>query len=427
MIRNSVQLSTTTTRKHILRILEAGLQAVSPEQLIREQFAYDAKKDTLYVQGKAYQLRGFERVVVIGVGKVAAHVAELIESKMLNRIAGGIVIDVVPANTKKIVSLVGTHPLPSTVNVSATDELVTMLQNLTAKDLVLAIISGGGSSLLTSPQVISLEEERKITQALMDCGASITEMNTVRKHLSSVKGGNLAKYAYPASMISLIFSDIPGDDISQVASGPTVLDETTINDATEIMNRYQVLDRCSMDHCGMRETPKEQRYFNKVTNILFCSSAVALQAMERCAHDLGLRVKIWQSAFSGEASELAKEILADLEPNQCLLAAGESVVTIKGNLKGSGGRNQEMALAALLSLPDKVTFAALNSDGHDNSDVAGALVDNATLAQAKKLGLDLPVHLAHHDEYGLLSDLGASIMTGHTGSNVSDLVVAIKD
>ena len=427
MIRNSVQLSATTTRKHILRILEAGLQAVSPEQLMREQFAYEAKSDTLYVQGKAYQLANFEKVVVIGVGKVSAHVAELIEAKMQGRIAGGIVIDIVPANTKKIVSRVGTHPLPSSVNVSATDELVTMLQNLTAKDLVLAVISGGGSSLLTSPQVVSLEEERKITQALMDCGVSITEMNTVRKHLSSVKGGNLAKYAYPASMISLIFSDIPRDDISQVASGPTVLDRTTINDATEIMNRYQVLDRCSMDHCGMRETPKEQRYFKNVTNILFCSSGVALQAMERCAHDLGLRVKVWNPAFSGEAREVAKAMLADLEPNQCLLAAGESVVTIKDKVKGSGGRNQEMALAALLSLPDKVTFAALNSDGHDNSDVAGALVDQATAVQAKQLGLDLSGHLAHHDEYGLLSDLGASIMTGHTGSNVSDLVVAIKE
>ncbi len=425
MIRNSLQLGTTISRKQILRILEAGLAAVETKQLMQNGFFYDAKKDILYIQGKKYPLNQYRHVVFVGIGKVSAKVAEFVESQMLSRITGGVVIDVVPANTKTIVSRVGTHPLPSTANVSATNEIISMLENLTEEDLVIMVISGGGSSLLTNPQVISLDEERKITQALMDAGANISEMNVVRKHLSSVKGGGLAKYAYPASVISLIFSDIPGDDLAQVASGPTVPDKTTVNDAMEIMHKYQILDRCRMDHCGMRETPKESKYFKKVTNLLFCSNQVALQAMERQAHDFGLKVKVWPGSFSGEARDLAKEFMHSLKPGECLVAVGESVVTIKSHQKGSGGRNQEMALAALVNLPKGVTFATLNSDGHDNSDVAGAIVDYSNLEKAKKLGLDLNTYLDHHDEYGVLSDLGASIMTGLTGINVSDLVVVI--
>lgn len=428
MIHNALQLETTPARKQILRIFEAGLQAIDTERLMREEFTYDKKRDTLYLKQRAFPLKDFEKVIVVGAGKVAGKVAAAIEVKMIDRLHGGLIIDIVPGVTQKIISRVGTHPLPTSSNVSATQEIITALENLTEKDLVITIIGGGGSSLLTNPQVISLEEERKITQALMDSGASINEMNTVRKHLSAVKGGGLAKYAYPATVISLIFSDIPGDDISQVASGPTVRDHTTINDAMEIMHRYMILDRCSMDHCGMRETPKETKYFDKVHNILFCSSQLALQAMLAKAHDLGLNTKVWHTAFSGEAREIAKQILHDVQPGQCLIATGESVVTIKDHqIKGSGGRNQEMALAAMLQLPPQTTFAALNSDGHDNSDVAGAIVDETTFATAQKKGFDLHVSLDHHDEYSLLSDLNASIITGHTGTNVSDLVVVIRN
>ena len=429
IIKNFLQLATTSTRKQVLRILEAGLEAINTEQLMHEQFAYDAKTDTLFVNHKAYSLKSYDKVVVVGAGKMVAKVSEGIEAKMIERISGGLIIDIVPAKTQKIVSRVGTHPLPSSANVSATDEIIGMLEQVTERDLVISIIGGGGSSLLTSPQIVSLEEERKITQALMDAGASISEMNTVRKHLSSVKGGGLAKYAYPATIISLIFSDIPGDDISMVASGPTVQDFTTTQDAMEIMDRYQVLDRCNMENCGLKETPKEAKYFEKVHNILFCSGQTALLGMERAAHDLGLKVRIWNKAFSGEAREVAVQILKDIRPGECLVAVGESVVTINSpeSEKGSGGRNQEMTLAALLSLPSNTTFAALNSDGRDNSDVAGGIVDNGNLKIAQSKGIDLKSFLDRHDEYSILSDLNASIMTGNTGSNVSDFIVVIRE
>ncbi|HMR55505.1 MAG TPA: DUF4147 domain-containing protein, partial [Candidatus Doudnabacteria bacterium] len=412
IIKNFLQLSTTPNRKQVLRILEAGLEAINTEQLMHEQFAYDKNADILYINHQAFPLKDYDNVVVVGAGKMVAKVSEAIETKMINRISGGLIIDIVPAKTVKIVSRVGTHPLPSSANVSATDEIIGMLEHLTERDLVIAIIGGGGSSLLTSPQIVSLEEERKITQALMDAGASITEMNTVRKHLSSVKGGGLAKYAYPATIISLIFSDIPGDDISMVASGPTVQDFTTTQDAMMIMDKYQVLDRCNMENCGVKETPKEGKYFEKVHNILFCSGQTALQGMERAAHDLGLRVRVWSKAFSGEAREVATQILQDIRAGECLVAVGESVVTIKcrESEKGSGGRNQEMTLAALLSLPPNTTFAALNSDGRDNSDVAGGIVDNENLKKAQSKAIDLKSHLDRHDEYSILSDLNASIM-----------------
>lgn len=424
---NFNQLATTPERKQVLRILEAGLEAIDPINLMKTNFGYDQKQDTLYINRQPISLKPFKRVVVVGAGKIAAKIAEQIEAQMLNRIAGGVVIDIVEAKLKKIVSRIGTHPLPSSSNVSATEEIITMLKNLTETDLVIAVIGGGGSSLLCSPKSVTLEEERKIFSALMAAGANIKETNTVRKHLSQIKGGGLVKFAYPASVIGLIFSDVPGDDMSLVASGPTVQDSTTNAEAMDIITRYNVLDRCSMDSCGLHETPKEDKYFTKVKNILFCSNSVALKAMVDKAKDLGLKTRILTSSFEGEAKDLAKQLVEATKSGECLIAGGESVVTIpKGTAYGSGGRNQEMVLAALLSIPDNTVFAALASDGHDNSDVAGGLVDKSNLELAKKQNIDLQDHLDRHDEYNVLSDINASMMTGITGSNVSDLVVCLK-
>lgn len=424
---NYTQLATSPQRKQVLRILEAGLAAIDPLALMKARFAYDATKDVLYINRQPIGLKPFRRVVVVGAGKMAARVAEQIEAQMLDRLSGGVVTDIAEARLQKIVSRIGTHPLPSSANVSATEEIITLLNNVTAHDLVLAVIGGGGSSLLCSPQSVTLEEERKIVTALMDAGANIRETNTVRKHLSRVKGGGLAKLAYPATVISLIFSDVPGNDLSSVASGPTVLDQTTTDQAMDIINRYGILDRCRMDSCGLNETPKDPQYFQNVNNILFCSNDLALQAMKAKAEDLGLKVNLWNSAFEGEARELAQDMVQAARRGECLIAGGESVVTIpKDSPKGSGGRNQEMALAALLSLPEHTVFAALASDGRDNSDVAGGLVDKTNLELASKQHIDLPAHLNSHDEYSVLSDINASILTGITGANVSDLVVCLK-
>jgi glycerate 2-kinase len=427
IIKNYEHLATTTSRKQVLRILEAGLSAINTESLMRDNFSYNQKEDALYINSNKYDLRKFQKVVVVGAGKMVVEAAEGIERVMLDRLAGGVVIDIVPGNLKKIVSRVGTHPLPSTANVTATNEIITMLNNLTEQDLVICVIGGGGSSLMTSPQVISVEEERIITKALMDSGADITEMNTVRKHFSNIKGGGLARLAYPAHVLSLIFSDVPGDDMSMVASGPTVRDTTTIQDAMQIMDKHKILEKCSMEKCGFIETPKDAKYFEHVDNILFCSNKLALDAMSEKARDLGLKPKIWNAAFQGEAKDIASQIVKEVKPNECLIAGGESVVSLDKSAHGSGGRNQEMGLAALLKMTPGTVFAALASDGRDNSDVAGSLVDETNLALAKKLNINLHQSLTNHDEYSTMLDINAAIMTGITGSNISDIVVCIKE
>ncbi len=427
IIKNFNQLAKTPLREKALHIAEAGLEAVQTTNLTNAGFQYDESTDSLTVKGQQFSLVGFERVFVVGGGKVVAPAATVIEEKLGDRISDGLIIDIVPTHLKRIRSAVGTHPLPSPVNISATKEIIDLVANATEKDLVITLIGGGGSSLLCAPSEVTLEEERLITQALMDTGTEITQMNTVRKHFSLVKGGGLAKIAYPATVISLIFSDVPGDDISEVASGPTVMDTTTVEDAEAVLQEHDILMKCSLHSCGLQETEKDPKYFEKVHNILFCSALDSLKAMEEKAKELGLNVRIWDTHFGGEASEIGKKIVNEVQAGECLIATGESVVTIKVNTHGSGGRNQEMALAAASVIGPDCVFAAVASDGHDNSDVAGAIVDESTKAVMAALGENLEEKLNNHDEYSILLNSESSIITGITGSNVSDFFVCIKD
>jgi glycerate-2-kinase len=335
------------------------------------------------------------------------------------------VIDLVEGKMDNVVCKVGTHPFPTTVNVAATKELVGLLDGCAEEDLIIAVISGGGSSLLCYPVDMTCEEERNITKTLMKSGANISEINTVRKHISRVKSGQLAKICYPATVISLVFSDVPGDDLSLVASGPLVKDTTTMHEAMEIMHKYNVLDRCKLPSCSMVETPKEDKYFEKVTNVLICSSKDALMAMAEKAEDLGLKPRIWQTAFQGEARKLGPQIVQETKANECLLGAGESTVTVTG--KGRGGRNQEMALAALEHLSANQVFVTVASDGYDNSEAAGALVDQGVLQQAKRLNLSIAEYLENNDSYIFFQETGSSLQTGLTGANVSDFFVSLRD
>jgi glycerate-2-kinase len=252
-------------------------------------------------------------------------------------------------------------------------------------------------------------------------------MNTVRKHFSLMKGGGLAKLAYPATVVSLIFSDVPGDDISEVASGPTVLDKTTEEEATLILQKHNILAKCSLTSCGLHETEKDPKYFEKVNNILFCSALDCLEALEKKAKELGLSPEIWDKHFGGEASEIGKKIVTEIKPNQCLIATGESVVTMLSSEHGSGGRCQEMALAAASVIGPNCVFASISSDGRDNSDVAGAIVDESTRERIVASGKKLEDFLARHDEYTVLLDAESSVITGITGSNVSDFFICIRE
>jgi glycerate-2-kinase len=300
-----------------------------------------------------------------------------------------------------------------------------MLQGVTERDLVLMVISGGGSSLLCMPHDINCETLRSITEALWKRGATITEVNTVRKHLSDILGGQLAKAAYPATVISFIFSDVPGDDMSIVASGPTVRDTTTIEDAESILAKYDVLTQCKLPNCELIETPKEQKYFDRVLNILLVTNKRALLAMEAKAGELGYTAVIKDAGLSGIAATRGKEFACiPMPPNNCWLYGGETTVEIHGG--GEGGRNQELALAAVSSISDDRVLIAAASDGWDNSDAAGAISDAGDRKRALAKNLDPEKFLARNDSYHFWQEAGGAIHTGRTGINVADFYLIIN-
>jgi len=372
------------------------------------------------VKNESFPLNSFERVFFVGVGKCALEAGAAVEGILGERLSDGIILDVHRGELKKIKTFGGTHPLPSIENERATRAIIGLLEGATGKDLVIFAISGGASTLLCQPQDLTCDEEGEIFRMLMRQGAAIEEINTVRKHLSLARGGYLAKHAYPAKVLSLIFSDVPGDDLEFVASGPTVKDITTVADAKKVFEKFGL----EKTH-GLIETPKEDKYFEKVKNILLISNKTALEAMAAKARTSGFTPEICTDCLRGEAREEGEKIMAALhksKPGAALLYGGETTVTVRGN--GKGGRNQELALSALHFVKDGEILVSIASDGWDNGEAAGAICDKITKEKAGNL--DVEDYLARNDSYAFFEKTGAQIMTGETGSNVSDLIIAIK-
>jgi glycerate-2-kinase len=243
--------------------------------------------------------------------------------------------------------------------------------------------------------------------------------------LSLVKGGQLAKLIYPTKLISLIFSDVPGNDLSTIASGPTVPDKTTVKEAQGILERYSILKKVGITQIELRETPKDHKYFKHVENLLFVSAKTALKAMREKAEDLGYEAQVFNEQFQGEVKKLSQDIIkVGNKKHLCWLGAGESTVEVKG--KGVGGRNQELALRVLPFLHPHQVFLSLASDGHDNCESAGAVVDSSTLMRAKNLQLNLESCLANNDSFNFLEKVGDNIHTGLTGANVADLFILLN-
>ena len=425
-IKNFEELAVNGMRQAVLEIAEAGLNGIDTKSILRKSVKIE--DGNLSVYDEKFLLKEGGRIFVVGVGKCAADGAEELENILGNRLSAGAVIDVKETRKlKTIKSYVGTHPLPSEENIEAIKEIVKILKNLDEDDLVIFIVSGGGSTLLCLPDDKGCLEERGIVQTLMKAGAPIQEINVVRKHLSFARGGYLAKYAYPAKIISLIFSDVPTDDIQFIASGPTVRDTTTIQDAEEVLAKYEVLRVCGIEKCGLIETPKEENYFKSVKNIVIVSNRTALDAMRMKAENLGFRVEICTNCISGEAREAGKRIIGELAgafPKTVLLYGGETTVTVKGH--GKGGRNMELVLSALKGIRDGQIIMAIATDGVDNTEFAGAICDILTKEKAKAEGLDPKKFLQNNDSYHFFEKTGDYIITGKTGSNVSDLIIAIK-
>lgn len=436
---NKEELATTPLRRNALEILEAGLEAVNTEKILRKKLRIE--NNNLIIQngnttesmmvplplsGGGVRGEGEGKIIFVGIGKCALDGAKVIEDILGDYLTQGIVIDVKPeteaSDLKKIKYFTGTHPYPSEQNVEATKEILEMVESVTEKDLVITLISGGGSSLFELP-TSPLETLIGITKELTRKGADIYELNTVRKHLSQVKGGKFARLCFPARVVSLIFSDVLGNDISMVASGPTVIDTTTFKDAKKILEKYGIsLPFLSLSQGGELGAGSG---FEKVKNILVVSNHDALVAMKNKAEELGFSAVIETETLSGNAREIGKELaLREPKPGTCILFGGETTVKIVED-HGMGGRNQEMALSALSYIKSGSVLICAASDGHDNTDYAGAIVDSELFEKAKNLNLSPEEYLEKSDSYNFFKKISGGIYTEKIGNNVSDLCIML--
>lgn len=427
MITNRAKLARTPTRADALAIVEAGLAALDTKAIISRLVGLD--EEAITIDGVAYPRSQLDRVIVIGIGKCAYAAAHALEERLGDVIDDGVIVDVrCPGSLKRVRTCEGTHPYPSDQNVAFTRQMLSLLDGAGERDLVLAVISGGGSTLLCQPQTHTCEDERVLVEHLFQKGATIQEINTLRKHLSRARGGQVAAAAYPARVVSLIFSDVPSDDLSVIASGPTVLDTTTRDDAIGVAQAYHCKEQLGFGAEHFFETPKDESLFSRVRSILALTNQTALDAMERSARERGYDARVCTAELQGEAREVAARVVQELHGQQAgsaLLYGGETTVTL-GERSGKGGRNQEFALAALSLLAEDELVLACASDGWDNSDHAGALADATTLAEARAHGLDPRAYLARHDSYAFFHSVGDALISGYTGANVSDVVLALK-
>jgi glycerate 2-kinase len=429
------------------RVLGAALAAVEPRRAVRAALRLEA--GALVVGGRRYSLAGVRRVLVVGAGKAAAPMAAAVEDVLPGNAPTVEGLVIVPygqsAPTRSVRVAEAAHPIPDQAGAAAARALTDLVSTADERDLVLAVISGGGSALLTYPvDGISLADLQALTDALLRSGATITEINVLRKHLEVAKGGQLARRAAPAPVLALILSDVVGNPLDAIASGPTVPDTSTWSDAGAVLDRYRLWDGLPVGIAarvrdGLRgalpDTPKpDDPIFERTQAVLVGSNLLACEAAAAEAERLGFTCLVLSTFVEGEAREAARvlagvlrEVHASGHPLPrpcCVVAGGETTVTVRG--QGKGGRNQELALAAawpLRGLPD-VLLASVGTDGSDGpTDAAGAWVDGETLTRAQALGLDPARHLAENDAYHLLDPLDALIRTGRTNTNVNDLML----
>ncbi len=427
-IRNFEALATNDIRRVALDVAEVGLQAIDTTQVIHNTVSLSG--DILTISGNQISLEGVGRIIVAGIGKCAAQAAFELEQILGDRITGGFLITVGPVvPLRRIKSVSGTHPFPSKENMEASRMLLATLSGLEENDLVIFLVTGGGSTLLCLPTDNDVERESKILHAFMSAAAPIQDINVVRKHMSLVRGGFLAKAMYPARVVSLIFNDVPSaTDIGFIASGPTVKDMTTVQDAQAILDRYSIFETCGLDRFDLIETPKEDMYFERVTNVVVVSNETALAAMKEVAEQKGYSVQIVDVKSSGEARLIGSMVvdhLAAATAHTILMWGGETTVTVR-NKAGKGGRNQELALGALIAITDDMLVMTVATDGQDNSDIGGALCDRMTKEKVANFHLDPQKALDENQSYDFWKAAGDYLDTGETGSNVSDLIIAIK-
>jgi hydroxypyruvate reductase len=433
-----------TAGEAALAIMEAALLAVNPAEAVRRNL--DLQDGELRIGAQSYDLADYDDIYVVGAGKASAPMAVALEGVLGRRITAGWinVKDGYTAPTRTVTIHEAGHPLPDERAVAGSQEIAALASKAGPRDLVFCLISGGGSALMTLlVEGITLQDMESLTQALLRSGATINEINAIRKHLSQLKGGQLARLAHPAQVVALILSDVIGDPLDVIASGPTSPDPTTFAQAYGLLRKHDLLDGVPpsiVRHLErgvqgqVQETVKaDDEAFDRVHNLVVASNERAAQAALSKANQLGFHSMLLSTFVEGEAREVARVVAAiakEIERSgrpaprpACIVAGGETTVTVRG--QGQGGRNQELALATapcVAGLQD-VAVIALGTDGTDGpTDAAGAVTTGATAQRATQRGLSVDQHLADNDAYHFYQALGDLIVTGPTNTNVNDLI-----
>ena len=444
---NSKIKNITQMRKDAEEIFYSGLRAVDPGLAVKRYCRREG--DHLFIADLRYDLSKYKNIFVIGAGKATAPMAAEIENLLGDKVAKGI-INVKYGHTSKLgrIKLIEAgHPVPDKNGRQGAEAIIGLVNNAGKDDLILCLISGGGSALLPLPfPSLTLKDKQDTIKILLFCGAAIHEINALRKHISMIKGGRLAQAAHPASLVSLILSDVVGDNPDVIASGPTVPDPSGFDDCMKIIDKYNIrkkLPKAVIRHIKdgisgwVPETPKTgDPAFDNTYNLIIGSNIEAISAASKKARELGYKTMILSSMIQGDTTQvahvhsaIAREIIQTGNPipsPACILSGGETTVTIKG--KGLGGRNQEFALAAVIDIASTENIVILSggTDGTDGpTDAAGAIADTNTLSRATDMGLNPGYFLANNDSYHFFQKLGDLLITGPTNTNVMDLRIVL--
>jgi hydroxypyruvate reductase len=437
-----LRLPPSPARPFLQKLIPAGLSAADPYQALLKHVVLD--RYSLMVGSRAYDLSHIDRIIAVGAGKASARMAQALEASLGTRLDDGLVIvktgHALP--TKRIVVLEAGHPIPDRAGLRATQRLLHLTQRLTPRDLLIVLLSGGASSLLPAPvPSVTLADKQRTTRLLLRSGATINEINVVRKHLSLIKGGGLTA-STRAGIVTLLLSDVIGDDLGSVGSGPTAGDPSTFADAVKVLRRYRCWRAAPAavrrylyrgQKGDVSETLKpDSRRLRSVRHHIIGNNRIMLEAVARAAQQVGLHTKFLSHPVVGEARAAAKQLTnlakvitegpGSLKRPCCIVAGGETTVTVTGN--GKGGRAQEFAASAAFEIAGlrNTWVVALGTDGTDGpTDAAGGIVSGGTVARAKRLGIDLRSSLNRHNTYPALKALECHIHTGPTGTNVNDL------
>jgi hydroxypyruvate reductase/glycerate 2-kinase len=433
LIENGKTIKLKEIRKDILEIFKDSLNSVDPYNCVHSKF----RGENILIDLKKINLKNFENIYLIGFGKASVGMAQAVcDSIEIKK--GAIITNDKNAivNCKSVVTYIGTHPIPDEKSVKSTEKLLEVLKDCRENDLLIVLISGGGSALFTKPK-IPLLDLQKITDELLKCGANIQEINTIRKHLSFVKGGQLTKLT-KSKIVSFIISDIINDPIQFIASGPTYPNSTTYSDAKKIFLKYDLWKKIPNSAKDIiknaeDETPdNDDPIFKKVSNYIVANNEIACKAAFKKAKKLGYNPMILTTSLEGEAKEVGKFLIQKISnyksesKKTIFICGGETTVTLSGN--GKGGRNQEMVLATVPLIKNKkIVFSSFATDGIDgNSDAAGAIADEFSFERSKKDNVNYREYLENNDSNAFFYILNDLLKTGSTGTNVMDIQLIIK-